>query len=45
MLMQSEKKVYAVKAPASLTTIELKALARDVEKALKSKQFATSNLP
>ncbi len=43
MLIQSEKKIYAVKAPASLTTVELKALARAVEKALKNKQFATSN--
>jgi hypothetical protein len=42
MLIQAEKRVYAVKAPASLTTVELKALARDVEKALKKKQFVLS---
>src|SRR3989344_7002210 len=39
MLIQSVKKVYAVKASASLTTVELKALAKDVEKALKNKQL------
>lgn len=43
MLIQSQEKVYAVKAPASLSTIELKALAKDVEKMLKSKQFATAS--
>jgi len=42
MLIQYEKKVYAIKAPASLTTVELKALAKDVEKALKNKQFLTN---
>ena len=43
MLIQSDKKVYAVKAPASLTTTELKALSRDVEKALRDKQLISNS--
>lgn len=42
MLMQSGEKVYAVKAPASLTTVELKALARDVEKLINNRQILTT---